>query len=135
MNQTNFWLISIDEGIVSASLILLKESSFSIAAIGGQVEWHQEDDTSLLTAVDGSLSQAALKAGLSEDQEPENAAFILPPFWVGSDGKIVADKKRISKIYVKHSILNRWVLLPMMKLLLKKPILGMVFPSALFYLT
>ncbi|MGI5841026.1 MAG: hypothetical protein ACOX6N_02355 [Patescibacteria group bacterium] len=94
MNQTNFWLISIDEGIVSASLILLKESSFSIAAIGGQVEWHQEDDTSLLTAVDGSLSQAALKAGLSEDQEPENAAFILPPFWVGSDGKIVADKKK-----------------------------------------
>ncbi len=94
MNQSYFWLISIEEGTVVVSLVSLKEDRYSIAAIGGQVEWNSQEENSLAAAVDGSLSQAALKADLPESQEPENAAFILPPFWVGSDGKIIPDKKK-----------------------------------------
>ena len=93
MNQSYFWLISVDEGSVVVSLILIRENRFSISAMGGYVKWIPGDEKSFLAAVDDSLSQAALKADLSEDQEPENAAFILPPFWVGSDGKILIDKK------------------------------------------
>lgn len=102
MNQSYFWLISIEDGSVLVSLVLIKENRYSITAIGGKVTWNTEDEKSFISAVDASLSQASLKADLSEDQEPENAAFILPPFWVGSDGKISLEKRNLIEPLCKN---------------------------------
>jgi hypothetical protein len=56
----------------------------------------------LITSVDESLSVASLNANITESEEPSTAAFVVPPFWVGSDGKILPQKlKHIKEICKK----------------------------------
>ncbi|MDP4010230.1 MAG: hypothetical protein Q8P53_04595 [Candidatus Shapirobacteria bacterium] len=95
MSQTSFWLVSIEDTHVSVTLVSHFNKSFSVMATGPQISWSAETEDSLNMAIDESLSSAASQAQISEDQEPTKAAFILPPFWVGSDNKIVAGKLKL----------------------------------------
>lgn len=94
METKSFWLISIEETNIIVSLISVNNNS-SVDSIGLTKKWIPFDEESFLLAVDESLSSAALNADISEDQEPESAAFVLPPFWVDSDGKIVSGKLKL----------------------------------------
>lgn len=95
MSQTSFWLVSIEDTHVSVTLVSHFNKSFSVMSTGPQISWSAETEDSLSMAIDESLSSAASQAQISEDQEPTKAAFILPPFWVGSDNKIVAGKLKL----------------------------------------
>lgn len=95
MEANNFWLISIDESSVTVSLLINNGVTCSVAAIGPSVNWSEYPDDSFVSAVDESLTEASTLASISDDQEPESAAIILPPFWVGSDGRILNDKLKI----------------------------------------
>lgn len=82
--MSSFWLAVLHHSHLSIALI----ENEQIVATGPRVEWNPEDD-SIISAVDQSLSQAADNHKLSSADEPTQTAFILPPDWVGSDGKII----------------------------------------------
>jgi len=88
MDNKSFWLLDISTSVLSVSLVNYTNDAFVITAIGPRVPFIGQRE-SIVSAVDSSLSSAAKSASLSEDQEPSAAALILPPFWIGSDGKIV----------------------------------------------
>lgn len=89
MDAKSFWLISLDESYVSVSLISLEGNRYSVRAIGREFTWDHTSPNSLISAIDNSLSTGSSITNLPQDQEPNLAAFVLSPFWVGSDGKIV----------------------------------------------
>jgi len=89
MEGSSFWLISIEESYASVSLISLVNGRSIISAIGPQKDWSSDQSDSLAVSVDESLSDAAISANISEESEPTQAAFVLPSFWIGSDGKII----------------------------------------------
>jgi hypothetical protein len=88
MPNDSFWLIIFEEDSVGVSFIKLSSDGYSIIAIGPETKFSLEPPESLIQAVDHSLSQASEAASLSENDEPSRAAFIIPSFWVGPDGKI-----------------------------------------------
>ena len=88
MDNKSFWLIDISNSVLSVSLVNKADSAFIINAIGPPKPYIAEQD-SIVSAVDASLSLAAKSADLVQDQEPNSAAFILSPSWIGSDGKII----------------------------------------------
>ncbi len=90
MTESYYWLVSITPESLSVALIKKGQTSLPIA-IGPETEWSTDDPDSFLRSVDVSLSAAADKATLSPEAEPADTAFILPPLWIGSDGKIAAD--------------------------------------------
>jgi len=45
--------------------------------------------TTLLSLPPTNHFSRSLNANLSENQEPETAAFVVPPFWVGADEKLL----------------------------------------------
>ncbi len=90
MTESYYWLVSITAESLSVALIKNGLSSLPVA-FGPETEWSIDDPESFLRSVDVSLSAAADKAALNPQDEPENTAFILPPQWIGSDGKIAAD--------------------------------------------
>jgi hypothetical protein len=102
MDSSSFWLISIEETNVLVSLISQKTNSYSVASIGSKINWSSESEDSIVSAVDESISQACENISLPEDAEPESAAFILPPFWVGSDGKITSPKLKLIESICKN---------------------------------
>ena len=102
MDGTNFWLIYIQDEQVSASLISNINHRYQILATGPKISWDINSEESIIKATDESLSAAALNANLTEDQEPGNAAFVVPPFWVGTDGKIAAPKLKSIKNICKN---------------------------------
>lgn len=87
MEASYYWLISITIETVSVALVK-RENPDSLIAIGPETEWLPDNPDSFLHSVDISLSAAADKALLEPEQEPESSAFILPPKWIGNDGKI-----------------------------------------------
>lgn len=95
MEANNFWLISVDESSVVVSLLINNVHICSVASIGPIIEWDDSIEDSFVTSVDESLTQAGALASISDDQEPVSAAIILPPFWVGSDGRILPDKLKL----------------------------------------
>ena len=97
MGDSNFWLIYIQDNRVVVALVDQTNSQYHISAIGPAIDWDINSEKSLITAADESLSAAALNAHISEDQEPESAAFVVPPFWVDNDGKISAPKLKFIK--------------------------------------
>lgn len=101
MEGTNFWLIYIQDNRVVVSLINQLNNQYHVIAIGPATNWDIDSEKSLTTAVDESLSAASLNAHISEDQEPESAAFVVPPFWVDNDGKISAPKLKFIKTLCK----------------------------------
>ncbi|HWS48501.1 MAG TPA: hypothetical protein VN174_00440 [Candidatus Methanoperedens sp.] len=87
MELSYYWLISITTEVVSVGLIK-RGNPNTLAALGPETEWLPDNPDSFLHSVDISLSEAAQKASLEPEQEPETSAFILPPKWIGNDGKI-----------------------------------------------
>lgn len=87
MEASYYWLISITTQAVTVGLIK-RDNPDTLLALGPETEWLSDNPDSFLHSVDISLSAAAEKALLELDQEPEFSAFILPPSWIGNDGKI-----------------------------------------------
>jgi hypothetical protein len=102
MGNTNFWLIYIQDGLVSVSLISDINNRYQILATGIKKKWDINSEESIVGSTDESLSEASLNANIAEDQEPELAAFVVPPFWVGSDSKIAAPKLKLVKNICKE---------------------------------
>jgi len=97
MEGNNFWLIYIQDNQVSASLISSSNNTYHVSSVGPQKQWDSNDSSVLVAAVDESLSVASLNANITEDQEPSVAAFVVPPFWISSDGKILPAKVKFIK--------------------------------------
>jgi hypothetical protein len=95
MDCNSYWLIVVDNDQVTVSAVIYNGQKFNIASIGPSVNWDIDNPITISEATDKSLSDAAQAASLAEDQEPESAAFILPSFWVGVDGKILSTKLSI----------------------------------------
>lgn len=87
MELSYYWLISITAEAVTVGLIK-RDNPDILVALGPETEWLPDNPDSFLHSVDISLSAAAEKALLEPEQEPESSAFILPPSWIGNDGKI-----------------------------------------------
>ena len=95
MDCNSYWLIVVDNDQVTVSAVLYDGQKFNVSAIGPSVNWDIDDPSTIAEATDKSLSAAGQAASLPEDNEPESAAFILPSFWVGIDGKIIGTKLSI----------------------------------------
>lgn len=102
MELNSFWLISVGESDVSVSLIFKEKDNFSVAALGSKVDWSSESEDSFVSAIDQSLSEVSEKLDLGEEEEPELSAFVLSPFWVGSDGKIIGSKLKLIEAACKN---------------------------------
>ncbi len=87
MEVSYYWLISITTQAVTVGLIK-GDNPHTLVSLGPETEWLPDNPDSFLHSVDISLSAAAEKALLEPEQEPESSAFILPPSWIGNDGKI-----------------------------------------------
>ena len=104
MDNKSFWLIDFDAAVVAVSYVGHENGKFRVGAVGPQIEYLPNGD-SLAVAVDLSLSSSADSINLPEADEPDTAAFILPPFWVGPDGKITpAELKLIETVCKKHRL-------------------------------
>ncbi len=102
MEGNSFWLIYIQEDQVSVSLVSSTNGKFHVSSVGPSKNWGNDDSEQLIASVDESLSVASLNANITESEEPSTAAFVVPPFWVGSDGKILPQKlKHIKEICKK----------------------------------
>lgn len=106
MEGSSFWLIYIQENQVSVSLVSNSQGKFQIIATGPNKDWQSDNDNSLIQSVDESLSVASLNANITEEEEPSLAAFVVPPFWVGSDGKILPQKIKVIKEVCKKMSLS-----------------------------
>jgi len=106
MEGTNFWLVYIQEDLVTVALVNQSGSQYHTIALGPSRGWDINNEQNFITAVDESLSSAALNAHITEDQEPFRAAFVVPPFWVDDDGKISASKIKFIKSLCKELQLN-----------------------------
>ena len=87
MEASYYWLISITTEAISVGLIKRGHPN-TLVALGPETEWLPDNPDSFLHSVDISLSEAAQKAALEPNEEPETSAFILPPKWIGNDGRI-----------------------------------------------
>jgi len=87
MELSYYWLISITTEAVTVGLVKRGDPD-SLLSLGPQTEWLSDNPDSFLHSVDISLSEAAQKAFLEPEEEPESSAFILPPTWISNDGKI-----------------------------------------------
>jgi len=92
MAMKNFWLLSIQDSSLTVCLVKIKDTKYSIISTGLSQSWSSDSPPSFINAIDKSLSSASQQASLDPLQEPSTAAFILPPFWVSSDGKIAPVK-------------------------------------------
>ncbi len=96
MTSTLFWLVTLYDNTVALHAIEAdsQEKTIRVVATGMTQSW---DGTaqSLTQAIEVSLS--GCKQLLEDHQNSPNSkvAFILSPSWVGTDGKILPDKKHI----------------------------------------
>jgi hypothetical protein len=102
MDNKAFWLIDLNTSVLSVSLVNYLNNSFIVSAIGS-TETFTPDRESLAQAADKSLNSAAESAKLPEDQEPNSVALILPPLWIGSDGKIAPQYLKLIE-YLCHDL-------------------------------
>ncbi|MBP9817697.1 hypothetical protein KBC75_02975 [Candidatus Shapirobacteria bacterium] len=86
--EKGFWLIALDDLSATASYINHSNGQYRVAQVGCPQDWLATNPDTIINAVDASLSTTASEAGVLEVDEPSTAAFILPPFWIGPDGKI-----------------------------------------------
>ncbi|MFA5827842.1 MAG: hypothetical protein WC841_00565 [Candidatus Shapirobacteria bacterium] len=100
--ENRFWLILIGNSTACASLISDENGKFDVVSIGPKMKWSLEDDTSIIPAVDQSLSIASQSINLPEDSEPGNVSFIIPSDWVGPDDKIFPDYKKLLSDLIKN---------------------------------
>ncbi|MCW1948859.1 MAG: hypothetical protein KIH89_000180 [Candidatus Shapirobacteria bacterium] len=102
MEGNSFWLIYIQDDQVCVSLISQENKTFRVVSIGPQKPWDSFSSDILVKSIDESLSVASLNANITEDQEPAQAAFVVPPFWVSNDGKIMPSKLKFIKDICKE---------------------------------
>ena len=87
--QSNFyWLVSITSESAQVSLVSFDPSSSEVKSLGPETAWDPALPDSLIRAVDTSLTTATADYQLPVDSEPDDCAFIIPPPWVGPDGRI-----------------------------------------------
>lgn len=86
--DTPFWLIVVGNHQVVVSLAQSSNLHHFVKSLGQYFPWDHSRPDSLITAVDQSLASAADGISLPEDDEPSQAAFVLPPTWITSEGKI-----------------------------------------------
>jgi len=94
MEASYYWLISVTTENISVGLIK-RGTPDTLVSLGPETEWSSDSPDSFLHSVDISLSAAAEKSSLDPESEPEVSAFILPPKWIGNDGKIYPDYLKI----------------------------------------
>jgi len=94
MDNKSFWLIDINGPVVTVSLVSYQNNQYVISGIGPATTYESDKD-SFVSAVDISLSSVSDELTLTDEQEPDAFALIISPFWVGSDGKIAADKLKL----------------------------------------
>lgn len=94
MEASYYWLISVTTEDISVALIKRAKPDL-LMALGPETAWELNNADSFLHSVDISLSEAAQKANLEPEQEPESSAFILPPKWIGNDGKIFPEHLKL----------------------------------------
>lgn len=100
--EKGFWLVNLDNLSVSVSLVIQSEGKYFVRQLGPVAEFETDNQESLLTAADHSLSSASESASLEPDAEPNSAAFILPPFWIGADGKIAPQYLKLIETICKN---------------------------------
>ncbi|MBU3935314.1 hypothetical protein KJ909_01440, partial [Patescibacteria group bacterium] len=89
-----FWLLSVADSYLSACLVALEDDSYHLLSSSDDFTW-ETGKQSFTSAVDKAIFSVAEKISLAEADEPSSAAFILPPFWVSSEGKITPPKLEI----------------------------------------
>lgn len=94
MEASYYWLISVTTENISVALIR-RDHPDTLVSLGPETAWELNNADSFLHSVDISLSEAAQKANLDPEQEPESSAFILPPKWIGNDGKIFPEHLKL----------------------------------------
>lgn len=97
MEGNSFWLISIQNDEVSVSLVSASDNKYRVLSSGPSKNWDINNPSTFTTAIDESLSVASLNANITEEQEPSTAAFVIPPFWVSNDSKILPSKVKFIK--------------------------------------
>lgn len=88
MDTSPFWLISINDSTLRVSYVSAESGHHTLSNLGPVISWDNPEMESFISAIDESLSSTAQSAGLSPEAEPSQGSFVLPPFWVGGDGKI-----------------------------------------------
>jgi hypothetical protein len=83
MEDKLFWLILVEDSKVVVSLD---------KKIGSIEPWDAKNPDSIKQAVDTSLSNLAEKNSVKEEDEPDQASFVIPPLWVDKDNNITANK-------------------------------------------
>lgn len=83
MDTKLFWLVLIEDSKVVVSLN---------KNIGLIQEWTPREPDSLARAVDISLSDLAQNSGIPEENEPDQASFVVPPLWINQENRILPDK-------------------------------------------
>jgi hypothetical protein len=101
MDNKSFWLANIGHDSLAVSYVAPNGSGFTVASIGPNTPFQFTPD-SFVVAIDESLTGAALKINLPENDEPDTIALIISPFWVGSDGKIASDKLKLFESMFKE---------------------------------
>lgn len=104
MDHGPFWLLNISPDFVSVSYVAFDER-YHIQAIGPEKPFDPDPDN-FTEAVDASLSAAAETARVSSDNEPNMVALVLPPEWVGIDGKITPEKLKLFEVMFRSLKLN-----------------------------
>ena len=102
MENQSFWLADIGDHNVTVSYINVDQGATKVNSIGPPCPWDESNPESFNTALDQSLSESAISANLSQDAEPNVVAIIVPPFWVGSDGKIISPKRKLLESMFKR---------------------------------
>ncbi|MFZ2153555.1 MAG: hypothetical protein WAV41_05920 [Microgenomates group bacterium] len=93
MDNKSFWLANIGLDTLSISLVTY-DQNFQVSSLG-PVTPYKLDPVDFSAAVDLSLSTAAENISLLPELEPDTIALIIPPYWVGNDGKIMAEKLKL----------------------------------------
>lgn len=81
-----YWLVSIDE---TSATVALVSSTINIGPVS---TWDPSTPETLIEAINSSIASVSAAVSLSETEEPNSAGFVIPPFWVDSDGKITSPK-------------------------------------------
>lgn len=91
-NPTNFWLVVVGESSATVALVTLN-GVLTVSSIGREIAW--EDQSSLVQIINDAMSDCSQQNGLDTGSEPNKTAFIISPFWVAGDGRIIDTKLKL----------------------------------------
>ncbi len=91
-----FWLIALFDSTVALHLVGVDPTTkqVKVLATGLTQVWSGELDK-LVQAVNISMDGCSQLLGVPLGPDAKKAAFIVSPYWVGADGKVLPDKKQI----------------------------------------